>query len=124
MSTEEQAQQEQQQQAPAPQPDLLKVKEVASALRLSEETIYKWVALGKLPVVRLGGSLRIERAVFDRLLAGGLDAVWENASEPDPEPGPVERLMRGGFSALCEEPEAEPEGKDDDDGDEAPAPVD
>lgn len=45
--------------------DLLTVKETAEMLRISPGTVRRHVASGKLPAVRIGRSIRIERdAVF------------------------------------------------------------
>ncbi len=49
-------------------PELLSIGEVALALRLARPTIYRLVAVGSLPAVRVGGgdkgSLRVTRTAL------------------------------------------------------------
>lgn len=48
----------------------LTVAEVAADLRISPDTVRRWIAAGKLPAVRVSArDLRIERAEYDQLLA-------------------------------------------------------
>lgn len=47
----------------------LKVREVATALRLSNMTIYRLVRDGKLPAIRVGRSYRIPEAAAREYLA-------------------------------------------------------
>jgi excisionase family DNA binding protein len=49
-------------------PRLLTVDNVAAALGLRPATVYAWVAARKLPVVRLGRSVRIPAEVLRRLI--------------------------------------------------------
>jgi excisionase family DNA binding protein len=39
----------------------LRPDEVASVLSLSRRTVYRWVRSGRLPSLRLGGSIRVLR---------------------------------------------------------------
>lgn len=48
--------------------DLLKVAEVADALRVSEMTVYRLIESGELPAFRIGG-FRIQRADLDAFIA-------------------------------------------------------
>lgn len=48
---------------------LLTVRQVADHLGLREGTIYEWVAARRLPVVRLGRSVRIPAAAVATLIA-------------------------------------------------------
>jgi excisionase family DNA binding protein len=59
---------------------LLTVPEVAGILRVSRATVYRHVADGTLPAVRLGdsGSIRVDRDQFDQWLYGAC------ADRPDP----------------------------------------
>lgn len=50
-------------------PALLTVAEVASTLRVSDETIRRRVADGSLRGVRLGGIIRVPAAELERMLA-------------------------------------------------------
>lgn len=36
-------------------------KEVAGLMRVTERTVTRWIALGRLRVVRIGGTLRFDR---------------------------------------------------------------
>ena len=47
------------------------VAEVASILKLNQQTIRNWVDAGKLPAVRLGRRVRIKRSDFDVLVQAG-----------------------------------------------------
>jgi excisionase family DNA binding protein len=51
--------------------DLLTVAEVASELRLNEQTIRNWMDAGKLPHIRVGRRVRIRRSDLDELLNAG-----------------------------------------------------
>lgn len=48
---------------------VLTVQEVAQALRLSEWTVRRYIAAGRLPAVRIGGQWRIGRNALDVLIA-------------------------------------------------------
>lgn len=43
------------------QPVLIRVSEAAQLINLSRSATYELIAAGRLPVVRLGGSIRINR---------------------------------------------------------------
>lgn len=47
---------------------LLTVREVATVLGMREPTVYAWVASRRLPVVKLGRSVRISAAVVSALI--------------------------------------------------------
>ena len=48
---------------------LLGLGEVADLLRLSKQTVRRWIRTGKLPAVKLGyNTFRIERDQIDRLI--------------------------------------------------------
>ncbi len=49
--------------------DLLTVKETAALLKVSPLTVRRYIAGGRLPAVRMGRRLRIERRAVARLLA-------------------------------------------------------
>lgn len=46
------------------------VREVADRLRVSTMTIHRLIRDGQLSVVRVGRSIRIEEAEYDRYIAG------------------------------------------------------
>jgi excisionase family DNA binding protein len=50
---------------------LLRVSEAATYLRISRSTAYQLIGSGRIPVVRLGRSVRVLRAAFERLVANG-----------------------------------------------------
>ncbi len=47
------------------------VVETAELLRVSKQTVYRLIYAGRLPAVRVGGSLRIDRAALERFVAEG-----------------------------------------------------
>jgi excisionase family DNA binding protein len=51
-------------------PELLTVAEVAAAFRVTDETIHRWVRLGKLPFVDVFGRKRFRRGVIEEILSG------------------------------------------------------
>ena len=57
---------------------LLPVSEVAKRFSVSDQTIYRWIDDGLLPVVKVRRLLRIRTSDVDRLLA--------DASRPAPPP--------------------------------------
>jgi excisionase family DNA binding protein len=50
---------------------LLKVPEAAEMLTLSQKTIWQWIAMRRIGVVRLGRAVRIPLAEIDRLTSEG-----------------------------------------------------
>jgi len=48
--------------------DLLKVSQIAAELQVTGACVYGWVKQGKLPAVRLGKLVRIERVELNRFL--------------------------------------------------------
>ena len=46
-------------------PEFLTVQETADALRISIRTVYRWLAAGRLPAVRVGNVTRIRRVDLD-----------------------------------------------------------
>lgn len=48
--------------------ELLKPKEAAQFLNLSENTIRQWIWQRRLPVVRLGRAVRLRRQDLERLI--------------------------------------------------------
>lgn len=50
---------------------LLRIRDVARYLNVSESTVWRWVRSGKLPSVRLGGVRRIRRADLEKLAETG-----------------------------------------------------
>ena len=54
-----------------PLPRLLKIGEVAMALRVSKPTAYRWVREGQLPALHVGGTLRVPSRELFRVLEAG-----------------------------------------------------
>ncbi len=51
--------------------NLLTVAEVADVLRLSRATVYRMVASGALPALKLGRSVRIPQVVVEQVVRHG-----------------------------------------------------
>ena len=51
-------------------PPILKVDEVAAYLRISRSSAYDLIKRGELPVVRVGGRIRITRHAIEDMLRG------------------------------------------------------
>lgn len=49
-----------------PQNEILTIEEVATYLRLTPQTIYKWAQEKRIPAVKLGKEWRFRRSVIDR----------------------------------------------------------
>ena len=52
--------------------DLLTVREAAAMLRVSQVTLRRYVASGKLPAVRVGRNVRIERAAAEGIATAAI----------------------------------------------------
>ena len=48
--------------------EFLTVAEVASMLKLNQQTVGNWIDAGTLPAVRIGRRVRIKRSDFDRVV--------------------------------------------------------
>jgi excisionase family DNA binding protein len=48
---------------------LLTVAEIATILRMNQQTIRNWIEAGTLPAIRIGRRVRIRRADFNALVA-------------------------------------------------------
>jgi excisionase family DNA binding protein len=44
------------------------VAEIATILKLNQQTVRNWIDTGKLPALRIGRRVRVTRADFDRLI--------------------------------------------------------
>jgi excisionase family DNA binding protein len=51
---------------------LLSASDVANEWQISLRTVRRWIADGRLPVVRLGRSVRVRRSVMQRISKRGL----------------------------------------------------
>jgi excisionase family DNA binding protein len=52
----------------SPGNDILTLEEVASYLRLTPQTIYKWAQENRIPAVKLGKEWRFRKSIIDRWL--------------------------------------------------------
>jgi excisionase family DNA binding protein len=52
----------------SPGNDILTLEEVASYLRLTPQTIYKWAQEKRIPAVKLGKEWRFRKSIIDRWL--------------------------------------------------------
>ena len=50
---------------------LLTVAEVAQELRVTRGTAYRWIRTGRLPAVRIGGTVRVSARQLFRVLEAG-----------------------------------------------------
>lgn len=46
-------------------------EEVAAMLKITTQTVYDWIAAGKLPAIKIGKSYRIERGGVEALINRG-----------------------------------------------------
>jgi len=49
-----------------PQHQYITRKEVAGLMRVTERTVTRWIAMGRIRVVRIGGTLRFDRRAVIR----------------------------------------------------------
>jgi PTS system nitrogen regulatory IIA component len=80
----------------------LTVREAARLLRVSEKTVYRWIADGRLPARRIGDQLRLSRAeLLDWVAANRAEASIQLYTEPDEEeaslPSLADALTSGGI---------------------------
>jgi len=60
---------------------LLKTAEVAKYLRVSQATVLRWCASGKLPAFKIGREWRIPKSELDRLARSGQLPLPEEEEE-------------------------------------------
>lgn len=61
--------------------DILTLEEVASYLRLTPQTIYKWAQEGRIPAAKLGKEWRFRKSILDRWLD---EQILKREQESDP----------------------------------------
>ncbi len=49
---------------------MLTIQEVADYFHVTRKTVYNWILAGRLRVVRIGGTIRIEQSEVDRIKRG------------------------------------------------------
>lgn len=57
--------------------EILTIKQLAKYLQMNEQTLYRMVKKGKIPVCRVGGSLRFPVTLID----GWLDKISKKRSK-------------------------------------------
>jgi PTS system nitrogen regulatory IIA component len=69
--------------------EILTIEEVATYLRLTPQTIYKWAQERKIPAVKLGKEWRFRKSIIDRWLddqilssASGFEHLSKEKVEP------------------------------------------
>jgi excisionase family DNA binding protein len=82
--------------------ELLTVAEVASILKLNQQTIRNWIDAGTLPAVRIGRSVRIKRSDFDRFLEHGYRAGTKTREETRDAPDAESGELRQHLDAMIE----------------------
>jgi excisionase family DNA binding protein len=96
-----------------PEESYLTVAEVASTLKLNQQTVRNWIDQGSLPALRVGRRVRIKRSDFERILAESYNAgtappargsgpsaddFWGGEPVGLAEPGPDDRDASGARS--------------------------
>jgi excisionase family DNA binding protein len=76
-----------------PEETFLTVAEVASILKLNQQTVRNWIDQGSLPALRVGRRVRIKRSDFERVLAQSYTA---GSGSPAQETGPSAEDFWGG----------------------------
>lgn len=72
---------------------MLRVKEVAERLALSESKIYQLVRSGELPHYKIGGAVRVsEEQLLDFLTASKRERVEVKASSPPSTRSPLRHI--------------------------------
>lgn len=69
-----------------PNHEILTLEEVANYLRLTPQTIYKWVQEGRIPAVKLGKEWRFRKSILDRWLDQQMlneDSGFSQLREPE-----------------------------------------
>jgi excisionase family DNA binding protein len=107
-----------------PEESYLTVAEVASTLKLNQQTVRNWIDQGSLPALRVGRRVRIKRSDFERILqesysggrgaSGGTegpsaDDFWGGEPVGVAEPGPVRRTVAQRQRSRAGEPGSAPE---------------
>lgn len=66
------------------QPEVLTVGEIASYLRVSETTVWRWCSSGQLPAFRIGRSWRVRRSDLESNILRARTVA--DHAEPGPAP--------------------------------------
>jgi len=49
---------------------MLTIQQVADIFHVTRKTVYNWILAGKLQVIRIGGTIRVEQTEVDRIKKG------------------------------------------------------
>lgn len=79
--------------------ETMTTEEVADLLKVTQPTVYRWVRDGQLSALRVGRTLRFDKAEVERMVRG----TEETPSMATPTPDGVEALV----SMLADEVEKE-----------------
>jgi excisionase family DNA binding protein len=85
--------------------EFLTVADVASTLKLNQQTVRNWIDQGSLPAFRVGRRVRIRRSDFQRIL----DQSYSGSTSPDASAGgPSADDFWGGEPVGVAEPDRAP----------------
>ena len=62
-------------------PAFLRPRQIAELLNVTERTVRRWIADGKIPSVKLGGARLVARATLERRLGTPIDLPEESNDE-------------------------------------------
>ncbi len=82
--------------------EFLTVAEVASTLKLNQQTVRNWIDQGSLPAFRVGRRVRIRRSDFERILDESYSGSPDSTT---PSGGPSADDFWGGEPVGSAEPE-------------------
>ncbi len=78
-------------------PEVMTVKQAAEYLQVNEQVMYRYVREGKVPVAKLGTTIRFKRSVIDQWLAreswDSIGVSMTTAGEPSRRPSPSRPKM-------------------------------
>lgn len=76
--------------------EMLRAADIAERLGVTASRVYQLIAAGTIPVVRVGGALRIPRAAWDEWLRGrSAEALASLSDVPSKVVGPNGRTGEG-----------------------------
>ena len=85
-----------------PDETFLTVAEVASILKLNQQTVRNWIDQGSLPALRVGRRVRIKRSDFERVLT---ESYTAGSGSPAQDAGPSAEDFWGGTPVGLAEPD-------------------
>jgi excisionase family DNA binding protein len=76
--------------------EFLTVAEVATRLKLNDQTVRNWIDDGKLPAFRIGRRVRITRSDFDRFV----DVGYTEAAQTSDQAGEARAFWEGSHESV------------------------